>query len=158
MHHNLVNRLASIPGVSVGSLVDGLPMTGFMSQDPLLPAIIRIRPTRFLRCGDFSERRPARSTLWEHQWSLAASSPGTRSITPKGSIISENFAREYWGSSRRPLVSRYARTRRGLERNAGVAGDLRHDGAEKKAPSSVYWPIRTQNSMPFMFGIPCRHR
>ena len=35
MQHNLVNRLASIPGVSEVSLVDGLPMTGFMSQDPI---------------------------------------------------------------------------------------------------------------------------
>jgi ABC-type antimicrobial peptide transport system permease subunit len=32
----------------------------------------------------------------------------------------------------------------------GVAGDLRHDGADKKAPSSVYWPLRSSNSMTFL--------
>ena len=35
MQQNLVNRLASIPGVSSVSLMNGLPMTGFMSQDPI---------------------------------------------------------------------------------------------------------------------------
>jgi putative ABC transport system permease protein len=35
MQHNLVNRLASIPGVSEVSILGGLPMTGSMSQDPI---------------------------------------------------------------------------------------------------------------------------
>ena len=35
MQQSLVNRLASLPGVSSVSLTNGLPMTGFMSQDPI---------------------------------------------------------------------------------------------------------------------------
>ena len=35
MQHNLVDRLASLPGVSTVSLMNGLPMTGFSSQDPI---------------------------------------------------------------------------------------------------------------------------
>jgi len=66
-------------------------------------------------------------------------------------IISENFAREYW-------VSAHAAIGKQIRSNPndpwseiiGVAGDLRHDGADKKAPTSVYWPLRSQNSMPFL--------
>ena len=35
LQQNLVDRLASLPGVSSVSLMNGLPMTGFSSQDPI---------------------------------------------------------------------------------------------------------------------------
>jgi len=35
LQQNLVEGLASLPGVSSVSLMDGLPMTGFSSQDPI---------------------------------------------------------------------------------------------------------------------------
>jgi putative ABC transport system permease protein len=36
----------------------------------------------------------------------------------------------------------------------GVAIDIRHDGVDKKAPSSVYWPLRSSNSMTFLIRGP----
>lgn len=50
MQHKLVNSLASIPGVSEVSILGGLPMTGFMSQDPIFAGDHALRLTRFLRC------------------------------------------------------------------------------------------------------------
>ncbi len=79
MQHNLVNRLASIPGVSEVSMLGGLPMTGFMSQDPIFASDHATQPTRFLRFAASSPRRPAPSTLLGPQCAPVASSPGPRS-------------------------------------------------------------------------------
>ena len=35
-----------------------------------------------------------------------------------------------------------------------MVGDIRHDGADKKAPSAVYWPLRSSNSMTFLIRAP----
>ena len=82
----------------------------------------------------------------------AASSPGQRSIdNRKVVIISDNFAREYWGSSQAAIGKQIrANPTDAWSEIIGVAGDLRHDGADKKAPTSVYWPIRSQSSMSFL--------
>ena len=72
MQQNLVKRLASVPGVSSVSLMDGLPMTGFMSQDPIfasdhsyaanqIPPLRRLHQRRARRlpgAGRTAGRRP----------------------------------------------------------------------------------------------------
>jgi len=71
--------------------------------------------------------------------------------TRRVAILSENFAREYWGSAQ-AAIGKQIRSNPNdpWSEIIGVAGDLRHDGADKKAPTSVYWPLRSQNSMPFL--------
>jgi predicted permease len=66
-------------------------------------------------------------------------------------LIAENFAREYWGSAE-AAIGKQIRTNPTdpWSEVIGVAGDLRHDGADKQAPSSVYWPLRSSNSMTFL--------
>jgi predicted permease len=63
-------------------------------------------------------------------------------------MIGENFAREYWGSAQ-AAVGKQIRSNPNdpWSEIIGVAGDIRHDGAEKAAPSAVYWPLRSSNSM-----------
>ena len=63
-------------------------------------------------------------------------------------VISDNFAREYWGSAQ-AAVGKQIRSNPNdpWSEIIGVAGDIRHDGVEKKAPTTVYWPMQTQNSM-----------
>jgi ABC-type antimicrobial peptide transport system permease subunit len=66
-------------------------------------------------------------------------------------IISENFAREYWGSAPATIGNQIrSNPNDPWSEIVGVAADLRHDGADKKAPTSVYWPLRSQNSMSFL--------
>jgi putative ABC transport system permease protein len=152
MQHKLVNSLASIPGVSEVSILGGLPMTGFMSQDPIFAsdhtyAANKIPPLRrFITAapGTFhalgTPMRAGREFTWAeiHQ--------GRRVV-----IISENFAREYWGSAQAAIGKQIRSNPNDPWSDiVGVAGDLRHDGADKKAPTSVYWPLRSQNSMPFL--------
>jgi predicted permease len=152
MQHNLVDRLSSIPGVSEVSILGGLPMTGAMSQDPIfasdhsyaanqippLRRFITAAPGAFHALG--TPMRAGREFAWTeiHQ--------GQRVV-----IISENFALEYWGSAQ-AAIGKQIRSNPNdpWSEVIGVASDLRHDGADKPAPSSVYWPLRSQYSMPFL--------
>jgi len=152
MEHNLVDRLASIPGVSEVSILGGLPMTGFMSQNPILasdhryaagqiPPLrreITAAPGAFHALG--TPMRAGREFTWAeiHQKRQVA-------------IISENFAIEYWGSAQAAIGKQI----RSSSNNAwceiiGVASDIRHDGADKASPTTVYWPLRMQNPISFL--------
>jgi predicted permease len=151
LQHNLVNRLASISGVSEVSLLGGLPMTGFMSQNPIFAAdhsyaANQIPPLRrFLTAAPGAFRalgtpmRAGREFTWTeiHQ---------NRQVA----VISENFAREYWGSAQAAIGKQIRNSSAPWSEVIGVAGDLRHDGSDKAAPTSVYWPLRSQYSMPFL--------
>ena len=57
-------------------------------------------------------------------------------------IVSQNFAREYWGS----VTNALGKHIRGASTDSwyeivGVAGDIYDDGVDKPAPTAVYWPL-----------------
>ncbi len=152
MQRNLVNRLAAIPGVSEVSMMNGLPMTGFQSQDPVLArdhayAANQIPPLRrFIAAapGAFHALGVAMPAGREYNWTEIHE--GRRVA-----IISENFAREYWGSAQAALGKQIkSNPKDPWSEIIGVAADVRHDGADQKAPSCVYWPLRSQVSIPFL--------
>ena len=66
-------------------------------------------------------------------------------------IISENFAREYWGSAQ-AAIGKQIRTNPNdpWSEIIGVVGDIRHDGADRPAPTTVYWPLRGNPSMAYL--------
>jgi predicted permease len=56
-------------------------------------------------------------------------------------MVSENFAREYWGSASNALGKRIRVTTKDDWREiVGVIGNVHWEGIEKDAPSVVYWP------------------
>jgi predicted permease len=56
-------------------------------------------------------------------------------------MVSENFAREYWGSAANALGKRIRVTTKDDWREiVGVIGNVHWEGIEKDAPSVVYWP------------------
>ena len=61
-------------------------------------------------------------------------------------IVSENMARELWHD---PAAAIGKRIREGAKDSwreiVGVVGDVRHDGADQKAPATVYWPVVMEN-------------
>src|SRR5262249_13171280 len=65
-------------------------------------------------------------------------------------LISENFAREVWGSPEAALGRRIA----GKNEIVGVVQDTRDDGITEPAPSIVYWPMlrpgRVEGQPPFV--------
>ncbi len=57
-------------------------------------------------------------------------------------IVSENLAREYWGSAAGALGKQFRESAEGDWREViGVVGDVHHLGVNKEAPTTIYWPI-----------------
>jgi putative ABC transport system permease protein len=156
LQQNLVEGLASLPGVSSVSLMDGLPMTGFSSQDPIFAsdhtyAANTIPPLRyFIRAapGTFQALGTPLVAGREYEW---ADLHQKRPVA----LISENFAREYWGTAAAAIGKRIRENQNDpWSEVIGVVGDIRHDGADRPAPSTVYWPLRFTRSATFMIRGP----
>lgn len=145
----LVDRLAGLPGVSAVGLLDALPMTGNTSQDPIFAsdhtdAADTIPPLRrFIRAvpGTFAAMGTPLVAGREFTWTDIHD---RRDVA----LISENFAREYWGSA----VAAVGRQIRENPNDSwseviGVVGDIRHDGVDRPSPTTVYWPLRGSRAM-----------
>ncbi len=156
LQQSLVDRLAGLPGVTSASLINGLPMTGFSSQDPifasdLADAADTIPPLRrFIRAipGTFRVLGAPLAAGREYDWT---------DIHQKRDVvlISENFAREYWGSAPAAIGKRIrSNPNDSWSEVIGVVADVRHDGVDRPAPSTVYWPLRSQRSVTFMIRGP----
>jgi putative ABC transport system permease protein len=156
MQQTLVDRLAGVPGVSAVSLMGGLPMTGASSQDPISAsdhryAANQIPPLRrFITAAPGTFRALGAPLLAGREFTWTDIHEKRRVV-----LIGENFAREYWGSAR-AAVGKQIRSNANdpWSEVIGVAIDIRHDGVDKKAPSSVYWPLRSSNSMTFLIRGP----
>ena len=117
LQQSIVDRLAGVPGVTTVSLIDGLPMTDFRSQDPIYASdraydADKIPPLRrFLRAapGTFATLGTPLIAGREFDWNDIHQE---RPVV----IIGENVARDLWGigtgrprtadpcESHRPLV------------------------------------------------------
>jgi predicted permease len=156
LQQNLVERLASLPGVSSVSLMDDLPMTGLSSQDPIFAsdhtyAANSIPPLRyFIRVapGTFRTLGTPLAAGREYEW---ADLQQKRPVV----LISENLAREYWGTAAAAIGKRIRENPNDpWSEVIGVVGDIRHDGVDRPAPSTVYWPLRSSRSATFMIRGP----
>ena len=57
-------------------------------------------------------------------------------------MVSENLARELWHDPAAALGKRIREGAKDYWREiVGVVGDVRHDGADQKAPTTIYWPV-----------------
>ena len=143
MDQEILNKIASIPGVQSASFSSEIPMDGYDSNDILYAQdhvtregeIPPIRRFKFVSPGFFS-------TLGTH---LVAGRDMTWTDTYEKlpvAIISENFAREYWHDANNALGKkiRVASTDDWRE-IVGVAEDVHDDGVDQPAPSAVYWPV-----------------
>lgn len=143
IHQNLVDRLSTIPGVERVSLINGLPMSGISSQNPIAArdhsyAANQLPPLRLFASvapNTFSVMGTALRAGRELTWTDLLE---RRSVV----LISENFAREYWGSAAAALGKQIRSVPTDpWSEIVGVVADIRHDGVQHKAPSVVYWPI-----------------
>lgn len=152
IQQNIIARLESIPGVSAASLMSGLPMTGFTSQDPIAASDRQYSANQIPPLRRFITAAPG--TFRALGTPLAAGREYTwTDIHEKRQVvlISENFAREYWGSAENAIGKQIrSNPNDSWSEIVGVARDIRHDGADKKAPTTIYWPLRTSNSMAFL--------
>ena len=143
MEEEIQNKLAAIPGVTSAAYANSVPTDGNNSTD-LLYAEDRVysegqlpplRRFKFIAPGYLGTLGTPLVAGRDYSWTDIYDER-------KYVIVSENMAREMWGS---PAAALRKRIREGMADDwreiIGVAGDVRLDGADQKAPTVVYWPV-----------------
>jgi len=139
----MAGKLAAIPNVSSVAFSTEIPMDGHDSNDPIFAQdrtyregeLPPIRRFIFISPGYFST---VGTTLVAGRDLTWAETYQKRPVT----LISENLAREYWGSPENAIGKKIrVATTDDWREIIGVSHDVYYDGVSKKAPSVVYWPI-----------------
>ena len=145
MQNEMMDKLAVIPGVDSVAMASNAPLETANTQNDLLYArdkvyaegqIPPVRAFRYISPGFLkTEGTPliaGRDFTWTDIYEK-------RHV----GIVSENMAREMWGS---PAAALGKEVRTGLQNDAwrevvGVVGDVYDNGPAQKAPAIAYWPL-----------------
>jgi len=143
----ITTKLAAIPGVSSVAITTDVPLGGNNSFDPVYASdhtykqgeLAPVRRFKFISPGSFStlgaQLIAGRDLTWAETFEK-------RPVA----IVSENFAREYWGNAQSALGKKI---RVGFNdpwhEIVGVAGNLYDDGVSQDPSSAVYWPLFQDN-------------
>lgn len=143
MEHEILQALASIPGVESAALSSTIPLNGSGWRDPVYPE------GRAYREGQMP---PLRRYRFVSPGALNAS--GTRLVAGRDfnwtdvydtrpvAMVSENLARELWHTPQAAVGKRLRESPNNPWHEViGVVEDERDDGLDQKAPSTVFWPI-----------------
>jgi putative ABC transport system permease protein len=148
MENAMIDKLAAIPGVLSVGFASSAPLEGFNNNDVVyaedktytggeIPPIRRFRhmtPGLLKTMG--TPLIAGRDFTWTEIYSK-------RHVA----MVSENMAREMWGSPAAALGKRIRETPKDEWREiVGVVGDVYDDGVELKAPTITYWPALTDNA------------
>ena len=139
----IAQRLAAIPGVTSVAIGNSVPMDGGHWMDPVFAQDRNyadgsqppLRRFKFVSPGFLKTLGVPLIAGRDFTW---AETYQRLPVT----MVSENLAREYWGSPANAL-GKYIRvgTKDDWRQIVGVAGDLLDDGTNKDAPTIAYWPI-----------------
>jgi predicted permease len=142
IENNIVDRLNAIPGVASVGFITAMPMQALGSNwdeirvegkdytgtNPPLRFFNYVSPDYFRAAG--TRLVAGRDFTWDDVYGLR-----------RFVVVSENFARESWGS---PAAAVGKRVRQFSDQPwlevAGVVEDVRQNGVDEKAPAIIYWP------------------
>jgi predicted permease len=143
MQQEIQDRLAAVSGVTSVAYANSVPSDGNNSTD-LLYAEDRVysegqlpplRRFKFVAPGFFKTIGTPLIAGRDYTWTDIYDQRNY-------AIVSENMAREMWRS---PSAALGKRIREGMKDDwreiIGVVGDVHHDGADQKPPTTVYWPV-----------------
>jgi predicted permease len=159
MQHEVLHRIAAIPGVASAAFTTRLPMGSDRSSaalavegkvdDGRTPAN---RQVKVVSPGMFQTLATplvaGRDFTWTDLYDM-------RDVA----IISENLARELWGSPAAALgkrVREHYEARSRWREIVGVAGDVHDDGADQRPPATIYWPAQPLEELLSMSGYQSR--
>jgi predicted permease len=135
-------KLEAIPGVSSAAFADSVPMEGiepnwdliyvegknYQGGEPPLRFFNYVSPGYFQTLG--TRLVAGRDFTWNEIYDLR------REV-----IVSENFARESWGTPAAAIGKRIRQfSSMPWQEVVGVAEDVRYTGVDEKAPALIYWP------------------
>jgi len=140
MQQDILESIAAIPGVTSAAFATALPMEVEFENNLVVSAEDRtyaqgIPPLR---------RSKSVSPVLRNAWDAAARRSRFHMAdlydNREVAIVSENMAREMWGTPSNALGKRIRVGRVGvLNEIIGVVGDVYDSGAHQKAPTIVYW-------------------
>ncbi len=148
IENNIADKLASVPGVTSVGFAQVAPMDGIRhgwdhiyvegttyTGDPPIRFYNYISPDYFHALG--TRIVAGRDFIWNEIYGMQ----------PKV-IISENMAKEEWGSAAAAIGKRIMSYRPYLYEVIGVVQDVHYNGVDEKAPAIVYWPLIRGNPWP----------
>jgi len=150
VENNIADKLSAIPGVTSVGLGALAPMEGgepgwslIYAEGKTYAGDAPIRYYNYISPGYFralgARLLAGRDFTWKEIYDLE----------PKV-IVSENLAREEWGSASAAVGKRIQQGPHAtLYQVIGVAENLRQNGVDQRAPAIVYWPLMTVG--PFFF-------
>jgi putative ABC transport system permease protein len=148
MESEMIDKLAAIPGVASAAFASAAPLERINNQNDLLYArdktyssgqIPPIRSFRYLSPGflktDGTPLIAGRDFTWTDVYEKR-----------RVAMVSENLAREMWGS---PTAALGKQVRSGLNdawrEIVGVVANVYDRGVEQEAPATAYWPAMLDN-------------
>jgi predicted permease len=144
-HGQIAERLRQVPGVVSVSLSSHITMDGEDNGNPLRVDHINIPEGQMPPLRRFKSIAPGYFETMGNP--LVAGRDLTWTEVFEGRpvvILSENLAREYWGSPSNALGKRVRGFQPAWYQVVGIAGDERDDGLDKPATAVVYWPLLSQ--------------
>jgi len=149
--NDVLDKLAAIPGTQSAAFASAVPMDGV---DPNWDDIMvegqnyspnEIPPLRMYQYPSPGFLRTIGTRLAAGRELSWADVYGQRPVV----LVSENLAREYWGSAQAALGKRVREFPAMPWREViGVVEDVNERGVQQAAPPIVYWP----SFMPFLYG------
>jgi predicted permease len=144
MENDMLDKLAAIPGVASVGWASAAPLEGINQQSDLLYArdktyspgqIPPVRGFRYISPGFLKTGGTPFIAGRDFTWTDVYDK---RHVA----MVSENLARELWGS---PAAALGKQIRSGLQNDewrevVGVVADVYDNGVDQKAPSFAYWP------------------
>jgi predicted permease len=147
VQQTLLDRLATLPGVTSAAFVDQVPMEPFrhtagVAAEGREYGLNRLPPTRTIRLVSPGALRTlgtpllaGRDFTWEELHSQ-------RNVA----MVSASFARTEWSTIEGAIGKRVRiGTGQTWQQVIGVVADVYDDGADRPAPPIVYWPARSQD-------------
>jgi putative ABC transport system permease protein len=143
IHHDILERIADIPGVTSVGASSSVTMDNWNSNDPIMVEdqpvaegkLPPLRRFKFVAPGYFQ-------TMGNHL--VAGRDLTWTDIFDKRKylLLSENIAREYWQDPAKAIGKRVRLTPVAPWREViGVVGNDYDDGVDQKATPTVYWPL-----------------
>jgi predicted permease len=140
--NDISDKIAAVPGVQSVAFAGAAPMEGidpnwdemaaegkvYPGGEPPLRLFNYVAPGFFKTMG--TRLVAGREYTWDDAYGLR-----------NNIVISENFARENWGSPQAAIGKRIRQfSSMPWQVVVGVAQDVRHNGVSERAPEIVYWP------------------
>jgi predicted permease len=147
MQKAIGDKIAAVPGISSVAMANSVPMDDQGWTDPVFAQdhayaagqVPPLRRFKFVSPGYLSTLGMRLIVGRDFTWAE------TYQRLPEA-MVSENFAKEYWGHPNNALGKRIrVSTTDDWREIVGVVGDVYWDGTSKKAPATVYWPLIMNN-------------